>query len=159
MSLNRNQREENHLYINTPKISRTTNINAPSARKLVYRTRPDYDKSLVNCSIFCFKVIRCGKDTNANILRHLSRTHDLTELKAKSNSTNVQKTSVGSARKAKLNEAAIRCIIRDGRLFCDFRKPGMTEFLATVAPGYKGPHPRTVQRNIKRLYSMKSNDL
>lgn len=158
MSLNQNQREENHLYIIMRKSYRNTNINAPSVRKLVHRKRHDYDKSLINYSIFFFKIIRCSKDSNANIRRHLSRTHDISELTVKSQSTNVQRASVGAVRKEKLDAAAIRCIIRDGRPFCDFQKPGMAEFLATVAPGYKGPHPRTVQRNVKRLYTMKLNE-
>ncbi len=31
----------------------------------------------------------------------------------------------------------------------------MAYFLATASPGYVGPHSRTVQRNVKRLYSDK----
>lgn len=62
-------------------------------------------------------------------------------------------------RKRKLDEAAIRCIVQDGRPFGGFRKQGMAAFLAAVAPGYFGPHERTVQRTIKRLHSTKLFEL
>jgi hypothetical protein len=35
----------------------------------------------------------------------------------------------------------------------------MSNFLKTVVPGYFGPHPRTVQRSIKRIYSEKMFEL
>jgi hypothetical protein len=62
-------------------------------------------------------------------------------------------------RKKKFDEAAINCIIKDSRPFYDFRQPGMTAFLKTVVPGYEGPHERTVQRSIKRIYSSKMWEL
>ena len=35
----------------------------------------------------------------------------------------------------------------------------MLEFLATVTPGYKGPHSRTVRRSLKRSYTNKLHEL
>lgn len=101
------------------------------------------------------KIIRCGKDTNANIRRHLGNVHGFVDLKSKSHPASFRNTTVSTNRKVELDNAAIRCIIRDGRSYGDFRREGMADFLAAAAPGYKGPHSRTIQRNVKRLYSNK----
>ncbi|CAF1290950.1 unnamed protein product [Didymodactylos carnosus] len=55
-------------------------------------------------------------------------------------------------RKKELDEAAIECIIDDSRSFGDFRRSGMQLFLSVATPGYKGPHRKTVSKNLEKLY-------
>lgn len=105
------------------------------------------------------QVIRCGRDTNSNIRRHLGIAHGMHHLMSKSHQVQFSTTNIGAQRKRTLDDAAMKCIIRDGHPFEDFRKPGMIEFLATVASGYSGPHSQTVRRNIRRLYTSKLFEL
>ena len=58
-------------------------------------------------------------------------------------------------KKRVLDKIAVDCIILDSRCWGDFKRPGMTKFLATAVPGYTGPSSRTVQRRISQLYSEK----
>ncbi|CAF1514071.1 unnamed protein product [Didymodactylos carnosus] len=59
----------------------------------------------------------------------------------------------------KLNEAAVSCIIEDGRRFGDFGRPGMRDFLDVAVPGYKGPLRHTVRRRLSTLYHEKRDRL
>ena len=104
------------------------------------------------------KLIRCGAGTNSSIRRHLANTHGIVQLKAKTHPSRSGVT-FDPFRRKKFDEAAIRCIVRDGRPFEEFRRKGMVVFLEVVTPGYFGPHARTVQRTIKRLYSVKMLEL
>ncbi|CAM4807511.1 unnamed protein product [Rotaria magnacalcarata] len=69
------------------------------------------------------------------------------------------KQSVPSNLKKKLHNAAIDCIIQDGRPFGDFHRPGMKKFLAIAIPGYVGPHRTTVARRLHKLYLHYRKDL
>jgi hypothetical protein len=42
---------------------------------------------------------------------------------------------IKSERKRELHEAALECIIMDGRSFGDFRRAGMSKFLDVICPG------------------------
>lgn len=108
--------------------------------------------------LILLKHVKCGVGTNSNIRRHLANAHGLVQLKAKSHPSRSGVT-FDPFRKKKFDEAAIRCIVRDGRPFGEFRREGMAAFLEVVTPGYFGPHERTVQRTIKRLYSAKMFEL
>ncbi|CAF3937245.1 unnamed protein product [Rotaria sp. Silwood1] len=55
-------------------------------------------------------------------------------------------------KKRELHEAAIDCIITDGRPFGDFRRLGMSKFLNVICPGYRGPGRKTVRRRLGILY-------
>ena len=61
--------------------------------------------------------------------------------------------TISTERKRELHDAAINCIVRDGLPFNTFRLPGMSQFLSTAVPGYKGPHRKTVRKRIAVLYS------
>ena len=66
---------------------------------------------------------------------------------------------LSNEKKRKLDEAAINCIIIDGRPWGDFRRDGMSQFLKVAVPGYTGPCSRTVQRNLFQLYNKKKKTL
>lgn len=72
-------------------------------------------------------MIRCGAGSNANVKRHLVNVHGTIELMPKSRSTSSTSSTIpfDAYRKAKLDEAAIKCIVLDSRPFGDFRKIGM----------------------------------
>ena len=65
---------------------------------------------------------------------------------------------LSNEKKCKLDEAAINCIIIDGRSWGDFRRDGISQFLKVAVPGYTGPCSRTVQRNLFQLYNKKKED-
>ncbi|CAF1270327.1 unnamed protein product [Rotaria sordida] len=55
-------------------------------------------------------------------------------------------------KKREFDEAAIDCIITDGRPFGDFRRLGMAKFLNVICPGYRGPSRKTVRRRLGLVY-------
>ncbi|CAF3087484.1 unnamed protein product [Rotaria sp. Silwood2] len=71
----------------------------------------------------------------------------------------VKKKFVPPNLKKKLHNAAIECIIKDGRPFGDFRREGMKKFLAVAIPGYVGPHRKTVARRLHILYKQYRKEL
>jgi hypothetical protein len=76
--------------------------------------------------------------------------HGKTELGYASHTS--RRSSIPPEKKRMLDEAAIRCIVMDGRCWGDFRRAGMSKFLSVAIPGYYGPCGRTVQRNLSKLY-------
>ncbi|CAF1561306.1 unnamed protein product [Didymodactylos carnosus] len=56
----------------------------------------------------------------------------------------ISSSTISTERKCDLHTAAINCIIQDGLPFDTFQRPGMSKFLSTAIPGYKGPHRKTV---------------
>jgi len=74
-------------------------------------------------------------------------------------SVNIKKISMSSSLKKKLHNAAINCIVKDGRPFGDFRREGMKKFLSIAVPGYIGPHRTTVARRLHHLYLQYRKDL
>lgn len=68
-------------------------------------------------------------------------------------------TTVSAERKRQLHDAAVSCIVKDGLPFDTFRKPGMSEFVSTASPGYRGPHRKTVRRKIGLLYAQHTAEL
>ncbi|CAF4399010.1 unnamed protein product, partial [Didymodactylos carnosus] len=100
---------------------------------------------------------RCATGTTANIRRHLANSHGLSHLRYKSQ---LQKsTLISNAKKKSLDDAAIKCIVRDSRPFNEFRRPGMKIVLEQATPGYRGPHSKTVRRRLVPLYLQKQHDL
>lgn len=91
-----------------------------------------------------------------------SSTHKLknvlfpSQLNSKSNS---EEPIISPERIRQLHDAAVNCIIRDGHSFGLFRQPGMSQFLTTAVPGYRGPHRKTVKRNVSRLYALHTQKL
>ena len=61
-------------------------------------------------------------------------------------------------KKPKLNDAAIQCIIIDGRSWEDFRRSGMLKFLNTAVPSYSGATSRAVKRNLSKLQINKKEE-
>ncbi|CAF1358275.1 unnamed protein product [Adineta ricciae] len=61
-------------------------------------------------------------------------------------------------KKQESDEAAINCIVLDGRSCGDFRRNGMSKFLSVAIPGYAGPASRTVQRTLSKLDFQKQHD-
>ena len=61
--------------------------------------------------------------------------------------------NISPEKKRQLDDAAIDCIVLDGRSFTDFKKPGMQKFLNIAVPGYVGPSRYTVSRRLKLMYS------
>ncbi|CAF4026770.1 unnamed protein product, partial [Rotaria sordida] len=55
-------------------------------------------------------------------------------------------------KKQEFHQAAIECIVTDGRPFGDFRRPGMLKFLNIICPGYRGPSRKTVRRRLGAEY-------
>ncbi len=47
----------------------------------------------------------------------------------------IKSNQITTEKKQELHEAAIGCIIRDGRPFGDFRRLGMSKFLNVICPG------------------------
>ncbi|PAA79670.1 hypothetical protein BOX15_Mlig008590g2 [Macrostomum lignano] len=65
------------------------------------------------------------------------------------------KPSLSSALVSRLDEAAIKAIIQDGRSFGDFRKKGMQGFLQAILPGYMGPRRQKVTDRVDSLFEEK----
>ncbi|CAF1161663.1 unnamed protein product [Rotaria magnacalcarata] len=142
-------------------ISSDENEDAQPAKRRRVSMVHTYAKKVSNveyeCNV-CSKAIRCSVDSNASIRRHLLNVHRVDDVNPKSGEPKLI-IQIDPFRKSKLDEAAIKCIIVDSRPFGDFRKRGMRDFLAAAVPGYPGPHERTLQRNIKKLYANKLFEL
>lgn len=55
-------------------------------------------------------------------------------------------------RRKQLHQAVFDAIIRDGRPFNDFSRPGMSHFLATAIPNYRPPHRTTIRHYLLAKY-------
>jgi hypothetical protein len=55
-------------------------------------------------------------------------------------------------RRRQLHKAIFDCVVRDGRPFDDFNKPGMRSFLAIAIPNYTPPHRTTVRHDLETQY-------
>jgi hypothetical protein len=92
-----------------------------------------------------------SKSNDAGLRLHLGRVHGMQHMLYPSQKT-FGNGEHRDAQKTKLDDAAIKAIIRDARPFGDFRKPGMQYFLATAVAGYRGPHGKTVARRVNALH-------
>ena len=91
---------------------------------------------------------------DANLRKHIGTVHKMEQylFKSQKKDHDVMQQSISSDLKRKLHNAAIDCIIQDGRPFGDFRRKGMKKFLSIAIPGYVGSHCTTVARRLHKLY-------
>ncbi|CAM4823633.1 unnamed protein product [Rotaria magnacalcarata] len=91
---------------------------------------------------------------DCNLRSHLGRQHSMPELMYNSQRQQLipKPSQIKPEKKRELHEAAIDCIITDGRSFNDFRRPGMDKFLNVIYPGYRGPTRKTVRRHLDKAY-------
>ena len=73
--------------------------------------------------------------------------------------TSCPKSIVTMERRKELHASAVNCIVRDGLPFDIFRRSGMSDFLNSMVPGYRGPHRKTVRNQIGRMYSTHTQNL
>lgn len=118
-----------------------------------FRRKQDWIKSIAAFHCFLLKIVRCSVDTNSNIRRHLALHNGKIELACKSHRS--PRVPISSDKKFLLDQAAIECIIVDGRPWGDFQRPGMAKFLSICLNGYAGPSSRSVRRGLSRMYSQK----
>lgn len=71
-----------------------------------------------------------------------------------------EKKSIGDAdraipveRRRQLHKAIFNAIVRDGRPFNDFSKPGLRDFLTIAVPNYRPPHRTTIRRYLAAQYA------
>ncbi|CAF3309353.1 unnamed protein product, partial [Rotaria sp. Silwood2] len=87
---------------------------------------------------------------DCNLRSHLGRIHNMVEVMYTSQRQQraTRSNQIKPEKKREFHEAAIECIIRDGRPFGDFHRPGMSKFLNVICPGYRGPTRKTVRRRL-----------
>ena len=105
------------------------------------------------------KVYQAARMSDSNLRLHLGTIHGLQHLLFPSqkklslmSTTTATGYSMPTDRRKELHTAAMNCIIDDALPFGAFRRPGMSRFLAAVAPGYVGPHRTTVRRYLECSY-------
>ncbi|CAF2090095.1 unnamed protein product [Rotaria magnacalcarata] len=105
------------------------------------------------CQI-CLKLIKISSNSDANLRSHLGRAHNMPEMlfDSQRNQSTANPKQIKPEKKRELHQAAIDCIITDGRAFGDFRRLGMSKFLNVICPGYRGPGRKTVRRRLGILY-------
>ena len=95
--------------------------------------------------------------SDANLRYHLGNGHGMndylfpSQLKDK-NKDDGEEAIVTPERRRELHRAIFEAIIRDGRPFNDFSRPGMLHFLATAIPNYRPPHRTTIRRYLLAKY-------
>ncbi|CAF3793323.1 unnamed protein product [Rotaria socialis] len=62
-------------------------------------------------------------------------------------------------KKREYHQAALNCIVTDGRPFGEFRRAGMVKFLDVVCPGYLGPSRKTIGRRLGNAYHQYREEL
>ncbi|CAF3996868.1 unnamed protein product [Rotaria sordida] len=110
----------------------------------------------------CEKVYKAAKNSDSNLRKHLSSSHQISNVLYKSQINSYSKsisTTISSDRKDELHNAAINCVIEDGLPFDTFGRPGMSKFLSTAVPGYVGPDRKTVRKRIATSYSLYTKKL
>ncbi|CAF1384341.1 unnamed protein product [Didymodactylos carnosus] len=105
------------------------------------------------CKLCSREYSRKGGNTTG-IRKHLFYKHGIQEFMPKTSDPNTKLKSgdkYSPSGKRRLNEIAIKCVVKDGRSFGDLSKPGLCELFDAIAPGFRPPHRNTVQKNLKRL--------
>ncbi|CAF4130044.1 unnamed protein product, partial [Rotaria magnacalcarata] len=111
------------------------------------------DDNIYMCHL-CFKSIKVTYHNDCNLRSHLGRVHKMRDVMYSSQREQRAKTSnqIKPEKKRELHEAALDCIITDGRPFGDFRRLGMSKFLNVICPGYRGPSRKTIRRRLGVAY-------
>ena len=88
-------------------------------------------------SFIKFQSIKIINHNDCNLRSHLGRKHHMSELMYNSQRQQLipKPSYIKPEKKREFHEAAIDCIITDGRSFNDFRRPGMDKFLNVIYPG------------------------
>ncbi|CAF2121014.1 unnamed protein product, partial [Rotaria magnacalcarata] len=98
--------------------------------------------------------IKTTYNSDTNLRSHLGRAHHMAEVMFDSQRQQRVKKShqIPTEKKHVYHTAAFECIVTDGRPFGDFRRAGMSKFLDTICPGYRGPSRKTVRRRLGVAY-------
>ncbi|CAF1117725.1 unnamed protein product [Adineta steineri] len=102
----------------------------------------------------CTRPIKISNYSDANLRSHLGRAHHMELLLFPSQRIQAMSNlkSIKPEMKRELDQAAIDCIITDGRPFGDFRRCGMLKFLNKICFRYRGPGRKTVRRHLGISY-------
>ena len=110
----------------------------PSIRSSIvwqYATRSN-DRNYAICNLCPVdKRISANNGSTSTLRRHLISKHGKTELIVHDDKTKTPSISISSQRKKYLHDLLINCIVRDGRVFRDFEKPGIRQVLTEAFPG------------------------
>ncbi|CAF1225772.1 unnamed protein product [Didymodactylos carnosus] len=107
--------------------------------------------------LLCDKTYKDDVGSTTNIRKYLGSKHGKVHLIYKS--TFQLSKRVRAFNKSALDKAAIKCIIRDGRSFNDFKKSGMQTFFREATLNYYGPSSRAVKRHLHALHMDERNKL
>ena len=111
---------------------------APSAQvSLVwlYATRCN-DPNYATCKLCANnKRISTNNGSTSTLRQHLISKHGKVELIMNNGKKTRSSSSISSTRRQELHTLLINCIVRDGRVFRDFEKPGMKQVLKEAFPG------------------------
>lgn len=77
-------------------------------------------------------LIKTANWSTTGLRKHLSQVHKLPTMEPNAPQA---KSEMSSSTKAELHNLAVTAIIKDGRSFNDFRRPGLLNFLVKAAPG------------------------
>ncbi|CAF4047465.1 unnamed protein product [Rotaria magnacalcarata] len=118
------------------------------------------DDNTYMCQL-CFKPIKTAYNNDCNLRSHLGRAHNMFEVMYESQKRQrVSKSSkIRPEKKREYHQAALNCIVTDGRPFGEFRRAGMAKFLDVVCPGYLGPSRKTIGRRLGIAYHQYREEL
>lgn len=126
------------LPLTTPTTNETEiSIDIESAQKprnesLVWKFAIKNDDETASCRI-CGAVIKRKNGSTTGIRKHLLQVHNIQELL--SEKTAKTKVKFSSSLRRELHSLIIQAIIKDGRSFDDFRRPGMMKVFHRIVPG------------------------
>jgi len=120
---------------NVPNITTNETTSVKSSQVWQYAVRcPDSNFSRC-CLCPDNKKISTNNGSTSTLRKHLIAKHQLHELALPNSKRKSIPSSISNNKKQHLHDLFINCIIRDGRTFNDFEKPGMKKILQEIIPG------------------------
>ena len=124
-------------------VNKTTE-NDKSFRSSVWKHATKITPEMARCNE-CGKTMKTVNGSTSSLRKHLLAQHSLVPPPPRRAVVRKKNNSLSNERKSRLDHLLKLATFEDGRSFGDFRKSGMSKFLAEAVPGESIVHPKTFQ--------------
>ena len=125
-------------------VNKTTE-NDKSLRSSVWTHATKITPETARCNK-CGKTMKTVNGSTSSLRKHLLVQHSLVPSPPRKAGARKKTTSLSNEKKSRLDHLLKLATFEDGRSFGDFRKSGMSKFLAEAVPGENIVHPKTCQK-------------